>query len=198
MQNLLFIFFNFFKIALFVVGGGFAMIPVIEDTFVKQKKILSEEDMLDMIAITQTLPGMTAVNAAIFVGHKIAGFKGAFAAVLGVILPSIIIITTLAMLLQASDIKNPHWLKAFSCVRACVTAIFCMMACRIAKRVYDCRNLKADEKTEKIAELKAKFPMNVLVINEAEILKILGSVDVHAVEKIACLFSEQNIRIILV
>lgn len=111
------------------------MLPVIEDVFVRHKKLLSEDDMLDMIAITQTLPGMIAVNAAIFVGHKTAGWIGAFAAVLGVILPSVVIITILAMILISMDISDPHLLKAFSCVRACVTAIFCMMAYRIGKKV---------------------------------------------------------------
>ncbi len=130
------IFVSFFKIALFVVGGGLAMIPVIEQIFVQERKLLKSEDILDMIAIMQTMPGMMAVNAAIFVGHKLLGFKGAAIASIAVILPSIGIIMLIATLFQNLDVKNPHILQAFSCVRACVVAIFLGTAYRLAKNVF--------------------------------------------------------------
>ena len=129
------LFISFFKIALFVVGGGLAMIPMIEHIFVREKKLLKSEDMPDMIAIMQTMPGMIAVNAAIFVGHKLAGFKGAFVSIIGVIMPSVIIMTIIAMFFQNLDIKNEHFLGMFSCVRACVVAIFLGTALRLAKNV---------------------------------------------------------------
>ena len=67
------IFASFFKISLFVIGGGLAMIPVIEDIFVKKHKLLKEQDIFDMMAVSQTIPGLIAINCAIFVGTKFAG-----------------------------------------------------------------------------------------------------------------------------
>lgn len=133
---LVLLFTSFFKIALFVVGGGLAMIPVIEQLFVREKKLLKGRDILDMCAITQTMPGMTAVNAAIFVGHKLAGFKGAFVSVIGVITPSIGIIMLIAALFENLNIENQHILNMFSCVRACVVAIFLGTAYRLSKDVF--------------------------------------------------------------
>jgi len=132
---LILLFVSFFKIALFVVGGGLAMIPVIEHVFVREKKLLKEKDILDMVAIMQTMPGMLAVNAAICVGHKLAGFKGAVVSVIGVIMPSIGIIMGIAALFINLDVDNPHILKMFSCVRACVVAVFLGTAYRLFKNV---------------------------------------------------------------
>lgn len=136
LQLAILIFVSFFKIALFVVGGGLAMIPVIEQIFVQERKLLKSEDILDMIAIMQTMPGMMAVNAAIFVGHKLLGFRGAAVASIAVILPSIGIIMLIAALFQNLDVENPHILKSFSCVRACVVAVFLGTAYRLAKNVF--------------------------------------------------------------
>jgi len=130
-----FIFITFFKVALFVIGGGFAMVPVIEDIFVRHKKMLTSEDILDMVAVTQTMPGMIAVNEAIFIGHKLAGWIGSAVAIVGVILPSIIILTIIAALWPSLDVGNEHVLKAFSCVRACVAAVFCGTAYRIGRQI---------------------------------------------------------------
>ncbi len=135
-QLLWLLFSSFFKIALFVVGGGLAMIPVIEQVFVQEKKQLNSDDILDMIAIMQTMPGMMAVNAAIFVGHKLGGFVGAFVATIGVITPSVGIIMLIAALFGTLDVHNPHILGAFSCVRAAVVAIFLGTAWRLAKNVF--------------------------------------------------------------
>ena len=132
---LIFLFVSFFKVALFIVGGGLAMLPMIEHIFVREKKMLKPEDVPDMVAIMQTMPGMIAVNAAIFVGHKLAGFKGAFVSIIGVIMPSVIIMTIIAAFFQNLDVKNVHILGMFSCVRACVVAIFLGTAFRLAKNV---------------------------------------------------------------
>ena len=64
------LFTTFFKIALFVVGGGLAMLPVIEDVFVRKRKWLTKDETLDMIVLTQTIPGLVAVNSALYVGKK--------------------------------------------------------------------------------------------------------------------------------
>ncbi len=130
-----FIFISFFKISLFVIGGGFAMMPVIEDVFCNKNKLLKKEEILDMIAITQIIPGLTAINAAIFVGHKLAGIKGSVFAVLGVVLPSLIIASIAAALFSFGEFNNPHITQALSCVRACVASLFCVIAYRIGKNV---------------------------------------------------------------
>ena len=68
LKKLWLLFFTFAKIAALVVGGGLAMLPVIEDTFVRKKKLLSQEELLDVVALTQTIPGIIAANAAVAVG----------------------------------------------------------------------------------------------------------------------------------
>ncbi|MBQ7481418.1 MAG: chromate transporter [Lachnospiraceae bacterium] len=86
------LFLSFFKIGLFTFGGGYAMIPLIEKEAVENKKWLSGEELLDIIAIAESTPGPIAVNAATFIGKKIKGFAGALCATAGVVLPSFIII----------------------------------------------------------------------------------------------------------
>lgn len=131
----LLIFTTFFKIALFVVGGGLAMIPVIEDIFVKKQKLLTEDDILDMVTMTQTIPGLIAVNASLFIGYKLAGWKGCISAVVGLLIPSVCIIICIAAFFSLLSVQNPHWLTTFSCVRACVTGVFIAMAFRLAKKI---------------------------------------------------------------
>ncbi len=135
MHILYLLFFEFFKIALFTIGGGLVMIPVIENTFVKKHKLLKESDIVDMIGITQIVPGLIAINSACFVGHKLAGWKGAFTATLGVILPSMIIIMIIAVLFPLENLSNLHLLQAFQCIRACVLGVFIFLAYRIGKKV---------------------------------------------------------------
>jgi ABC-type Fe3+-siderophore transport system permease subunit len=84
-KKLWLLFFTFAKIAALVLGGGLAMLPVIEETFVNRKKLLTEEELLDVVALTQTVPGIIAANAAVAIGMKVAGFAGALAA-LGLLL----------------------------------------------------------------------------------------------------------------
>ncbi|MBQ4315439.1 MAG: chromate transporter, partial [Lentisphaeria bacterium] len=97
-SKLFLLFWTFAKIAALVVGGGLAMLPVIEETFVNRKKILTSDELLDMISLTQTVPGIIAVNSAVYVGWKVAGFFGAIFAVTGVILPSFLVILFIAIL----------------------------------------------------------------------------------------------------
>ena len=98
LKKLWLLFFTFAKIAAFVLGGGLAMLPVIEETFVNKKKLLTGEELLDVVALTQTVPGIIAANAAVSIGMKIAGFAGAVAALLGAIFPSFVIILSIAWL----------------------------------------------------------------------------------------------------
>lgn len=94
------LFVAFFKIGAFTFGGGYAMLPLIEREIVEKRSYATSEEIMDYFAIGQCTPGVIAVNTATFVGHKKAGVKGAAAATLGVVLPSVIIITLLAMCLS--------------------------------------------------------------------------------------------------
>lgn len=90
-------FITFFRIGLFTIGGGYAMIPLIENEIVDKKKWLRKEDFLDLMALAQTAPGIFAVNIAIFIGYKLRKFWGAFVMTLGTIMPSFLIILAIAL-----------------------------------------------------------------------------------------------------
>ncbi len=93
------LFLVFLKIGAFTFGGGYAMIPLIQREMVDNKKWISEKDILDIIAISESTPGPIAVNAATFVGYHVAGVAGAAAATFGVVLPAFCIIACLATIL---------------------------------------------------------------------------------------------------
>lgn len=94
------LFFTFAKIGLFTFGGGYAMISIIENICVEQKKWISHEDMMNITIIAESTPGPIAINCATFVGFRHAGFFGALAATLGVTLPSFVIIFFISMFLD--------------------------------------------------------------------------------------------------
>lgn len=94
------LFFTFAKIGLFTFGGGYAMIPIIEHTCVEGKKWITHEDMMNITVVAESTPGPIAINCATFVGYRQKGIRGAAAATLGVVLPSLIIICLIAMLLD--------------------------------------------------------------------------------------------------
>lgn len=94
--SLLEIFLIFLKISSFTFGGGYTIIPVIKDEFSTKRKLITEDDMLDIIAIGQSGPGAMAVNTSILTGYKIAGLAGALAATLGAAAPCIVIITLIS------------------------------------------------------------------------------------------------------
>ncbi len=89
-------FLTFFKIGAFTFGGGYAMIPIIKEEVSVKKGWMREDEFLDAISLSQGAPGAIAVNTSIYVGYKIKGFSGAVVATLGTVLPSFIIILTIA------------------------------------------------------------------------------------------------------
>ena len=127
MPVLLDIFLTFCKIGAFTIGGGWAMIPLIERDVLK-KKWATEDEFTDILALAQSAPGLLAVNIAIFVGHKVAGTKGSIVATLGSILPSFFIILAIAMVF--TDFKDNIYVeKIFKGIRPVVVAlIFIPMA----------------------------------------------------------------------
>ena len=100
MHILLDLFLVFAKIGLFTFGGGYAMISIIENHCVEQKKWITHDEMMDVTVIAESTPGPIAINAATFVGYKQAGFPGAVIATLGMILPSFLIIFAISSFLD--------------------------------------------------------------------------------------------------
>lgn len=134
-KKLWILFFTFAKIAALVVGGGYAILPVVEETFSRKYRWLSSEELLEMMGLVQTVPGIIACNAAIYVGRRIAGFGGILAAAFGVCLPSVLIILAIAAFFPDLNPENPWLLGAFRGVRACVTALVAVTAVRMTKKV---------------------------------------------------------------
>ena len=86
------LFLTFLKLGLFTFGGGYAMIPLIKETIINKKGWMSEDEVIEMIAIAESTPGPIAINMATYIGYKQKGFLGGLFSTLGVILPSLIII----------------------------------------------------------------------------------------------------------
>ena len=116
------LFWTFFKIGAFTFGGGYAMLPLIQHETVEKKGWISDDDILEIVAIAESTPGPFAINSATFVGYRTAGAFGSFCATLGVVLPSFIIISIIARLLnEFQDIKAVKY--AFWGIRAGVLAL---------------------------------------------------------------------------
>ena len=132
-RKLWILFYEFFKIAAFVLGGGFAILVVAEDVFSKKLHWLRDGEISDMLAIIQTVPGLTAGNIAIYVGYRIAGFLGALAALVGVALPSFVIITFVAMGFGSIPMKNRFIQGAFIGVRTAMAGLTLVALLRVWK-----------------------------------------------------------------
>ena len=116
------LFLTFLKIGAFTFGGGYAMIPLIQRETVDNHGWITNEDVLEIVAIAESTPGPVAINSATFVGHKIGGFFGAASATAGVILPSFVIIYMISFVLrQFEELKAVQY--AFAGIRAGVLAL---------------------------------------------------------------------------
>ena len=122
MKRLWELFLTFFKIGAFTFGGGYAMIPLIQKEAVEKKGWVSDDDILEIIAIAESTPGPIAINSATFVGYRTAGFFGAACATFGVVLPSFVIILAISYVLnQFQEIRAVQY--AFNGIRAGVLAL---------------------------------------------------------------------------
>lgn len=124
---------TFFKIGAFTIGGGYAMLPLIQREVAEKRKWIDESVMLDIVAIAESTPGPIAINTATFVGTRVAGFWGAFSATLGTVLPSFIIIAALSKILNVIiDIEPVKY--AFNGIRAGVIALIVKALWGMAKQ----------------------------------------------------------------
>lgn len=112
----------FFRIGLFTLGGGYAMIPIIESEVVDKRKWIDRKDFLDLIAVSQTVPGALAINMSVFVGYRLKRLPGAVSATLGVALPSFVIILLVAMFFHRFQ-DNEVVRSLFNGIRPAVVAL---------------------------------------------------------------------------
>ncbi len=134
MKKLLNLFITFFKIGLFTFGGGYAMLSLIQSETVTKKQWLSGEELLNIIAISESTPGPISINCATYIGQKRAGFFGAVFATLGVVLPSFLIIFAISFFIE-DFLKIELINKAFRGVQACVAVLIIRAAFKMAKSI---------------------------------------------------------------
>ena len=133
MKLLLELFLIFAKMGAVTFGGGYAMLPILQREIVENKHWGSEEELMDYYALGQVTPGMIAVNVATFIGCKLKGFWGGVFATLGVITPSMIIITVIALFLTQFE-ENPYVIHAFAGIRIAVCALVLQNVWKMAKK----------------------------------------------------------------
>lgn len=126
---------TFFKIGMFTLGGGYAMIPIIEEEVVNKHQWVSKEDMLDLIAIAQSCPGVFAINIAIFIGYKLRKTRGALVTALGTALPSFLIILAIAIFFHQFE-DNKVVAAMFRGIRPAVVALIAVPTFNLAKSVH--------------------------------------------------------------
>lgn len=119
MNTIIELFITFAKMGAVTFGGGYAMLPILQRTVVDEKKWATEEEILDYYAIGQCTPGIIAVNTATFIGYKTKGVLGGIAATLGVVFPSIVIISIISAFLK-SFAELAVVQHAFTGIRVCV------------------------------------------------------------------------------
>ena len=112
----------FFRMGAVTFGGGYAMLPILRREIVQNRRWLEEEEIIDYYALSQGLPGIIAVNVAVFIGHRRRGVSGGVAAALGVVSPCILIISCIAFFL--SGFKNNEYVQhALAGISVCVVAL---------------------------------------------------------------------------
>ena len=122
----------FFKIGAFTIGGGYAMVPLIENEIVTKRNWISKDDFIDLLAIAQSAPGILAVNISIFIGYKLRGIRGSLVTALGPVLPSFVIILDIDMFFHNFK-DNPIVERIFKGIRPAVVALIAAPTFSMAK-----------------------------------------------------------------
>lgn len=124
---------TFFRIGLFTLGGGYAMIPLIEAEVVDKRGWIAKDQFLDLIAVAQTCPGVFAINISIFIGYRLRGVKGALLTATGTALPSLLIILAIAMFFQ--NFQHIPWVASmFAGIRPAVVALMAVPTFNMARK----------------------------------------------------------------
>lgn len=133
MKLLFELFFVFAKIGAMTFGGGYAMLPILQREIVEKKKWTTDEELMDYFAIGQCTPGVIAVNTATFIGQKKKGILGGIVATLGVVFPSLLIISILAGVIEA--FSHIQWVQhAFGGIRICVCVLIANAVVKLFKK----------------------------------------------------------------
>lgn len=152
------LFIEFFTLGLFTFGGGAAMIAMLQDRL-RGKHWLSEDEVLDCITVAQTLPGVVAVNMSVFVGYRMKGIKGAMVSVLGMVLPSLVIIIMVAIFMEAFE-ENPYIIGALRGIRAATLGLILATCFKLGKQILD----KSKEERAQMVITALVFPLAFLAI----------------------------------
>lgn len=133
MKMLIKLFLTFAKVGVMTFGGGYAMLPILQREIVDKNKWATEEEVMDYFAIGQCTPGIIAVNTSTFIGQKNKGVLGGIFSTLGLIFPSLVIISLLAGVIEAfSDIV---WVQhAFGGIRVCVCVLILNSVVKLSKK----------------------------------------------------------------
>ena len=135
MKQLAALFWSFFKIGAFTFGGGYAMIPLIEREVIDNRRWVKREEFLDLLTLAQSAPGPIALNTAVFVGYQLRGLWGAVSAILGIVIPSFVVILLVAILF--SDIRHNAWVEAaFKGMRPAVVALIVAPVLSLARGLH--------------------------------------------------------------
>ena len=124
----------FFKLGLLTFGGGYAMIPQIKESIVEKKEWITEDDMLEIIAIAESTPGPIAINMATYIGYKQNKILGSICATLGVVLPSLIIIYLISLVLE-QFMANQYVQYAFIGINAAVAFLIIKAGVNMIKKL---------------------------------------------------------------
>ncbi|MGN0965350.1 chromate transporter [Dysosmobacter sp. HCP28S3_G4] len=133
MKELWTLFWTFAKVGVMTFGGGYAMLPILQREVVENKGWATEEELVDYFAIGQCTPGIIAVNTATFIGQKYRGIAGGITATLGVVFPSLIIISILAGLI--TNFSHLAWVQnAFAGIQVCVCVLIFNAVMKLLKK----------------------------------------------------------------
>ena len=155
------LFLTFMKIGVVTFGGGYAMIPIIENETSKKKKWIHPDDLIDVIALSESTPGPISICAATFIGYKLAGIAGAFASTFGVVLPSFVIIYLISLFLREfAELRVIRY--AFFGIRAGVLALLVKAVVSMFKK--SPKNLIAYIIMAASMAAVAFFSVNVIVV----------------------------------
>lgn len=128
------LFFTFLRIGAFTIGGGYAMLPLIQKETVEKRHWVGEEEFAEIIGLSQTAPGAIAINSSIYLGFRVAGFPGAIFAVTGMVVPSLVIILTIALFFERFS-TIPAVKAIFNGVRPAVMGLILAALFKIGKSV---------------------------------------------------------------
>lgn len=167
------LFFSTFTLSAFTFGGGYVIVPLMQKRFVKDLKWIDEDEMLDLVAIGQSSPGPIAVNTSIIVGYRMAGTFGSLLAVIGTVLPPLIIITIISYFYQAFR-DNPVVSALLLGMQAGVAAVIVSVVINMAAKI-----IKAKQVLPIVMMVLAFVAAVFLNINIVIILLICGAVGAY-------------------